>query len=298
MKFPSTPGIKQLVRISLREDIGKKDVTTDLLIPAAARRETYLVAKSDGVISGLPLVRLVFAHLDHRVRVKDLKKDGDWVKAGTRIARITGPLRSILTGERVGLNFLSHLSGIATITRQFVKKIKPYQTQIMDTRKTLPSLRLLEKYAVRCGGGVNQRMNLYEAVMVKDNHLEAIQYDWKKLARSLSGVRGKPIVVEVDHLSFLPDAIRLRPHVILLDNMTVAEVKKAVSLVRASGKKILLEVSGRVSFDKVRDYARTGVERISIGALTHSAPHLDFSLDIFPEKASPVASAQQPSKKH
>ncbi len=282
MKFPSTPEIKQLVKTSLREDIGKKDLTTDLLIPAGAWREAYLVAKSAGVIAGLPLVRLVYAERDRRVRVIDLKKDGDWVPAGTRIARIEGPLRSILTGERVGLNFLSHLSGIATITRQFVKKIKPYKTQIMDTRKTLPSLRFLEKYAVRCGGGVNQRMNLYEAVMVKDNHLEAIQYDWKTLARNLSRVRGKKIVIEVDRLSFLPEAIRLYPHVILLDNMTVAEVKKAVGMVRSSGRKILLEVSGRVSFEKVRDYAKTGVQRISIGALTHSAPHLDFSLDIFP----------------
>lgn len=282
MKFPDTCGIRQLIRSSLREDIGKKDVTTDLLISRQEKGRGFLVAKSGGVISGISLVRHVYAACDPKIRVKEMKKDGDWVPARTRIARIEGPLRSILTGERVGLNFLSHLSGIATITRRFVKKIRPYRAQIMDTRKTLPSLRLLEKYAVRCGGGTNQRMNLYEAVMVKDNHLEAIRYDWKKLAKKLKRVRGKQIVIEVDRLSFLPEAVRLKPQVILLDNMSVAEVNKAVAVVRSSGKKIQLEVSGRVSFDKVREYAKTGVARISIGALTHSAPHLDFSLDLYP----------------
>lgn len=286
MKFPPQAALSQLIKTSLREDIGKKDVTTDLLIPTAQRCEAHLIAKSPGVISGLPLVRSVYRHFDRKVRVIDLSRDGDWVEHGTEIARVEGPLRSILTGERVALNFLSHLSGIATITKRFVDAIKPHKTQIMDTRKTLPSLRLLEKYAVRCGGGVNQRMNLYEAVMVKDNHLEAIQYDWANLAQSLSRVKRKKIIIEVDRLAYLPEAVRLHPHVILLDNMTVPEVKEAVKIVRSLGSRTLLEVSGRVSFEKVRDYAKTGVERISIGALTHSAPHLDFSLDIVPAAAS------------
>jgi nicotinate-nucleotide pyrophosphorylase (carboxylating) len=135
---------------------------------------------------------------------------------------------------------------------------------------------------VRCGGGVNQRMNLYEAVMVKDNHLEAIRYDWKKLKKALSRARGKPIIIEVDRLSFLPEAIKLNPHIILLDNMKVSEVKEAVRMIRKSKQKILLEASGSVSLAQVRRYARTGVERISIGALTHSAPHVNFSLELLP----------------
>ena len=286
MKFPPQAALRQLLQTSLREDIGRKDVTTDLLIPTAQWCEAHLIAKSPGVISGLPLVRSIYRQFDRKVRVIDLRKDGDEVEHGTQIARVEGPLRSILTGERVALNFLSHLSGIATITKRFVDAIQPHKTQIMDTRKTLPSLRLLEKYAVRCGGGVNQRMNLYEAVMVKDNHLEAIQYDWKKLAKCLSRVKRKKIIIEVDRLSYLPEAVRLHPHVILLDNMTVPEVKEAVKIVRSLGSKTLLEVSGRVSFEKVRDYAKTGVQRISIGALTHSAPHLDFSLDIIPAVSS------------
>jgi len=168
MKFPPQAALRQLLQTSLREDIGRKDVTTDLLIQPGQRCEAHLIAKSSGVISGLPLVRSIYRQFDRKVRVIDLRKDGDEVEHGTQIARVEGPLRSILTGERVALNFLSHLSGIATITKRFVDAIQPHKTQIMDTRKTLPSLRLLEKYAVRCGGGVNQRMNLYEAVMVKD----------------------------------------------------------------------------------------------------------------------------------
>lgn len=283
MNLPLTVPLRSLIKTVLKEDIGKKDLTTEALIREKAWGQAFVVAKSRGVIAGLPLVKQVYAALDSKVRVAYLKEEGKDVSAGVRVARVTGPLRSILTGERVALNFLSHLSGIATLTRRFVEKVKPYRVQIMDTRKTLPSLRLLEKYAVRCGGGVNQRMNLGEAIMVKDNHLAAVRYDWRRLASRLQSVRHKKIIVEVDRLSFLPEAIRLQPHVILLDNMKVSEVRRAVKIVRDSGRRILLEVSGHVAWDRVCDYAKTGVERISIGALTHSAPHFDFSLDIFPE---------------
>ena len=278
MILPLTRPLRSLIKTSLKEDIGKKDFTTEALISKNSRGKAFIVARSTGVIAGLPIIKQVYGFLDPKVRVAYFKKDGEKVRAGTRIAGVTGPLRSILTGERGGLNFLSHLSGIATITRKFVEKVKPYRAQIMDTRKTLPSLRMLEKYAVRCGGGVNQRMNLSEAIMVKDNHLEAIRYHWEKLASSLKPVRRKKIIVEVDRLGFLPQAIRLKPDVILLDNMKVSEVRRAVEMVRQSRHKILLEASGKVSWNRVRDYAKTGVERISIGALTHSAPHLDFSL--------------------
>lgn len=280
MKFPLNPSIRSLLEMSLKEDIGKRDLTTEALVPRHTCGGAFITAKAPGVLAGLPLVKRVYAVLDRSVRVSFLKKDGEVVRPGVRIAKIQGSLRSILTGERVALNFLGHLSGIATLTSRFVAKAEPYGTKIMDTRKTLPSYRALQKYAVRCGGGANHRMSLYEAVMVKDNHLGAIGYDWDKLHRSLRKIRPRPVIVEVDRLSFLPKVISLHPRVILLDNMSVRQLKKAVRLVRKSGNRILLEASGRVDLKRVRDLAKAGVDRISVGALTHSAPHLDFSLEV------------------
>lgn len=282
MSLSFSPAMVQLVKAALREDIGRRDVTTNALIPRTARGIAYLRAGSSGVLAGLPLVKKVYELLDSRVGFKELRKDGDLIRSGACVAVIRGHLRSILSGERVSLNFLSHLSGVATITRAFVRRVKPYRVKIMDTRKTLPWFRMLEKYAVRCGGGVNHRMNLEEAVMVKDNHLAALRYDWRQLAKSLVKISGKPVIVEVDRLGLLEEAMRLNPDVILLDNMSVREVREAVRIKRRSGEKILLEVSGRVQLEQVRRYAATGVNRISIGALTHSAPHLDFSLEIQP----------------
>jgi len=213
-----------------------------------------------------------------------LKEDGGRIDVDTAVARVTGPLHSILKGERVALNFLGHLSGIASKTRQFVDRVESLPVKIMDTRKTLPTLRVLEKYAVRCGGGVNHRMNLTEAIMIKDNHLEAVDYDWKRIANRLKKVRGKEIIIEIDRLSMIEKGIELNPNVILLDNMTVEQVRNAVAQVRASKKKIQIEISGRVTLATVLDYARTGADRISIGAITHSAPRFDFSLEMSPKR--------------
>ncbi len=280
MNLEITPEIHALLRKVLEEDIGRGDVTTQILIPEKTSGEAFIVAKSTGVLAGLPIVKRVYSLLDSKVRVAFYKGDGQVVKPGIRVARIQGSLRSILTGERVALNFLGHLSGIATVTRKFVDRVKRYDVKIMDTRKTIPGLRVLQKYAVRCGGGVNHRIDLSEAVMIKDNHLEALDHDWKKLDRILRKIKGKLVIIEVDKLSFLPQVIELGPDVILLDNMNPSQVRRAVAMVQKSGKKIALEVSGGVVFDQVKNFAKTGIDRISIGALTHSAPHLDFSLEL------------------
>ncbi|MBI4549646.1 MAG: carboxylating nicotinate-nucleotide diphosphorylase [Candidatus Omnitrophica bacterium] len=280
MKLAFTPDILELVRMALREDVGGGDHTTEALIPARAAGEVNLVARSKGVVSGLPILVKVYALLDRRIRVALLKKDGDIIRAGTTVARIRGPLRSLLTGERVALNFLTHLSGVATLTHHFVREVYPYRVKIMDTRKTMPCMRALQKYAVRCGGGVNHRMNLSDAIMVKDNHLEAVGYDWEHIRRALRGQRKRTLVVEVDHLSSLSKALSLKPNVVLLDNMGVSDVEKAVAFVRRLRPQTLIEVSGGIRLDFIRRYARTGAQRISIGALTHSAPHLDFSMEL------------------
>jgi nicotinate-nucleotide pyrophosphorylase (carboxylating) len=271
---------RSLLRHILSEDVGTKDWTTEALIPRSARGKGRIVSRNSGVVAGLPLVREIYGAVDRRIRVAFRKKEGAWIRRGEVVATVHGPMRSLLTGERVALNFLSHLSGIATLTRRFVDKVHAFPVVIMDTRKTTPGLRSQEKYAVRCGGGVNQRLNLGEAVMIKDNHLEALDYDWGHLAKSLRRRPRKQVTVEVDRLSFLARAAELQPDVILLDNMSVRDVRKAVQWVRRRGKKILLEASGGITLASVRDYARAGVDRISIGALTHSPPHLDFSFEI------------------
>ncbi|HNV85763.1 MAG TPA: carboxylating nicotinate-nucleotide diphosphorylase [Candidatus Omnitrophota bacterium] len=284
MKYLNLNLVHKLVKNAIREDLGDKDWTTDIFVSRKLEGQALIVSREPGVVAGLPMVRDVFGYVSRAIRVDFLKPDGSRIKADTPIAKVAGPLHSILKGERVALNFLGHLSGIASKTRQFVDQVKPYPVKIMDTRKTLPLLRVLEKYAVRCGGGFNHRMNLTEAIMIKDNHLEAVDYNWKRIANRLKKVRGKEIIIEIDRLEMLEKGIELAPDVILLDNMTVEQVKAAVAKVRASKKKIQIEISGRVTLTTVRDYAKTGADRISVGAITHSAPRFDFSLEMSPRR--------------
>lgn len=285
MKYLDFDIVHKLVKQALREDLGDKDWTTETFISKKIAGEAFIVAQERGVMAGLPMVADVYDCVSRNVRVEFLKKDGARMEPDMRVARVTGPLHFILKGERVALNFLGHLSGIATKTSMFIDLVNPHPVKIMDTRKTLPLLRVLEKYAVRCGGGFNHRMNLSEAIMIKDNHLEAVDYDWKKIAQRLKKVRSKEVMIEIDRLDMLEKGIQLAPNVILLDNMTVDQVKEAVARVRAQGKKIQLEVSGRVTLQNVRDYAKTGVDRISIGAITHSAHRFDFSMVMMPRRA-------------
>lgn len=278
--------IKKLVRVALTEDAVRADITSHLLIPPQKQGTGMFVARASGRAAGLFLLREVFAALSPRVRVTLLAWDGDSVFPGKTVAKVSGPLRALLAGERTALNFLCHLSGIATLTARFVNTARSRKVKILDTRKTLPGLRVLEKYAVLCGGGHNHRMDLSAALMIKDNHLEAAAYDWDFLGKKISLFRkrfpAKPVIIEVDRLQILPRILRLRPDVILLDNMRPAVLKKALAAIRSFDKKIQSEISGGVTLANIRSFAALGADRISIGALTHSARSLDFSLDIIP----------------
>ncbi len=278
---------RELIRLALAEDLGSRgDLTSAAVIPPEAVGSVSIVVRKPGVVSGLPIVPLVFAAVDPHVRVELHAHDGDRVYKGTVVAVLTGSTRSLLTGERTALNFLTHLSGIATLTRQFVDRTAGHPAKILDTRKTHPGWRLLEKYAVRCGGGVNHRMGLYDGVLIKDNHLAA----WvglasrPTLAEAVRRARAVSppdvtIEVEVDSLAQLHDVLQANPDIVLLDNMPPVVMSEAVALRNASAPGVLLEASGGVTLETVADAAATGVDRISIGALTHSAPALDLAFD-------------------
>ena len=274
--------IKNLIRQALKEDIGCGDITTNALIAPKQQAKAVIVAKQGGIIAGLDIAKAIFVELDKSIKFKPLVKDGDKVKAGKKIAEITGSARAILTAERTALNFLAHLSGIATLTRQFVNRVKPYKVKIMDTRKTVPGLCILEKYAVKCSGGINHRMGLWDGVLVKENHIHIFSRGRSKKIKEAIGKirkkipRNKKIEVEVETLKELKQALDAKVDIILLDNMNIGRIKKAVAI---RGKnRALLEVSGRVNLANIRQIAKTGVDRISIGALTHSAKALDLSL--------------------
>lgn len=271
---------KNLIKQALKEDIGYGDITTNALIPAKQQAKAFIVAKQAGVIAGLNVAKEVFAELDRKIKFKSFVKDGDKVAPGEKIAQISGSARAVLTGERVALNFLAHLSGIATLTRQFVDKAGQYKAEILDTRKTMPGMRLLEKYAVKCGKGSNHRIGLWDGILIKDNHLAMLGKNIKE-AVSLVCRKSKhniKVEVEVENIKQLKDALAARADIILLDNMAISEIKKAVKL--AASSRVLLEVSGGVNLSNVRRIAKAGVDRISIGALTHSAKALDLSLEI------------------
>ena len=278
-----------LIKQALIEDIGKGDITTNALISPSMQAKAVIVAKQSGVIAGLDVAKAVFTELDKKIKFKPLVKDGDKVAAGKKIVEISGNARAILTAERTALNFLGHLSGVATLTRQFVDQVKPYKANILDTRKTMPGMRLLEKYAVKCGGGENHRMGLWDAVLIKDNHIAALSYQLSVISKNMRKKIPKniPIEIEVKNLSELKEALEGLPDIILLDNMSIKQIKKAVELrnlqLKAYSlklKAVLLEVSGGINLANIRQIAAAGVDRISIGALTHSAKALDLSLKI------------------
>jgi nicotinate-nucleotide pyrophosphorylase (carboxylating) len=278
--------VHNLVRATLAEDIGAGDITTEAAIPADQRAEATIVAKESCVVAGLPLVEAVFAQMDRKIAVSLLVNEGDAVKEGTRVCIIKGPARGILTGERTALNYLQRLSGIATLTHEFVAKVAQasvrVKPKILDTRKTTPTLRVLEKYAVAVGGGTNHRMGLFDAMMIKDNHRVVLaRLGSKALGDAVTLVRKKhpkvPIIIEADNLEQVEEALAAGADHILLDNMTPDELREAVTLVGGRAK---TEASGGVRLDTVIAIASTGVDYISIGALTHSAQAVDFSLEL------------------
>ncbi len=319
--------IRPLVEMALTEDIGSGDITTEAAIPARARAKGAIVAKERGIVAGLGVAELVFKMVEggserqRGVAFRAKVRDGDRVRKGRVIAEVTGGARSILMGERTAINFLQHLSGIATLTAKFVAKVRPYQVQIMDTRKTTPGWRVLEKYAVRMGGGYNHRMGLYDGVLVKDNHIHLRPGDGKQGGKRLVGEKQGAITirrlvetvrkrvppqmkieVEARNLREVREATQSGADIIMLDNMNLAQMKKAVKIIYSPPRiasqrgrqsivpgfyllstidhRPLLEASGGVKLENVRKIARTGVDIISVGALTHSAKALDISLEI------------------
>ena len=270
--------VETAVAAALAEDLGSEgDITTDAIVPAGAKGEAAIVARQAGVIAGLDLAEAAFRTLDPDLRFVRVVADGAKVASGDTIATVAGKTRALLTAERTALNFLGRLSGIATLTAAYVKAVSGTSARIACTRKTTPGLRALEKYAVRAGGGVNHRFGLYDAVLVKDNHIAAAGGLAKALER-LSPRRGHlvKVEVEVDTLDQLKEALDFPIDAVLLDNMDVAMLRQAVKLVAG---RVTTEASGGVTLETVREIAETGVDLISVGALTHSPRNLDSSLE-------------------
>ncbi len=270
--------VKEIIKRALEEDLGNGDITTRNLIAETQKGQGLFLAKASGIIAGLEVSAAVFSCLEPAVQFTAFIHDGDEIKPGDRIARVEGKMSTLLTGERVALNFLQRLSGIASKTHNMAESIKYQHAVLVDTRKTTPGLRLLEKYAVRVGGAKNHRFGLYDGVMIKDNHIQAVG----GIQKAVSTLRQKvphtlKIEVEVENLQQLQEALEARADIILLDNMDAASMRKAVEIVNGQA---LLEASGGVNEENIVEIAKTGVDFISCGALTHSAPSLDISFKI------------------
>jgi len=274
---------QELIDQALMEDIGTGDLSTRIF-PEDLTSLAKLYAKQDGIVAGLALVEHVFQRVDQRIQVHKLVRDGDEVKVGEVVIELDGPLSTILQGERTALNFLQHLSGIATATKRAVDQVTGFSTCIVDTRKTLPGWRALQKYAVRVGGGHNHRFGLYDAVMLKDNHLAAVGGLTEAVQR-VRDVIGHMVKIEVEceTIKQVEDAVACGVDVIMLDNMGIEEMREAVLYI---DHRAIVEASGGIQEDQLRQVAETGVDLISIGALTHSVKALDFSLDLGEIKAT------------
>lgn len=268
--------VDRIIDLALQEDLGSGDVATEALVACEAQAHARLVAKGEGVVSGQWVAERVFAHLDGGVRYRAICPDGGGVKRGDLIAEINGPYASLLEGERTALNFLQHLSGIATVTSKYVAAIGDLPTRLLDTRKTAPGQRVLEKRAVVDGGGANHRMGLYDLAMIKDNHIAVAG----GIRQAVEGVRRHipvymKVEVETSTLEEVDEALACGVEIIMLDNMDVETMRAAV---RRIGGRALVEASGNVTLERVRAIAETGVDFISSGAITHSAPILDISM--------------------
>ncbi len=286
--------IIDFIKSALKEDIGKIDVTTSFLIPSSLKVRADIIAKSSGVLAGLPLVETVYDLLDSGLRIKFNAKDGDNIEPGKAVCYLEGQATSILKGERLALNLLGRASGIATITKKFVDKTKKYNVDIMDTRKTTPNMRYIERYAVRVAGGQNHRFGLFDQVLIKDNHLAALRQLLPNRKSTLiikdaietakrRAQKNVKIEIEVRSIAEFEEALSAGADIIMLDNMHPDRIKEAVKIRNAGSaraRQVKIEASGGITLDNVEEYSRTGVERISIGALTHSAPALDFALNV------------------
>ena len=286
MSFTPLPPfeLESLVKAALREDAPHGDITTHALLDPALHAQANVVAKQDLTLAGVVVLHAVYRALDPAVEVTATFEDGATLEAGQTFATLQGPAHSILGGERVALNFLQHLSGIATLTSRFCAEIRHYPTILVDTRKTIPGLRRLEKWAVALGGGTNHRTSLSDGVLIKDNHLVLLEAQGTTIREACRKAKERlshhfRICVEVETLEQIDQALDGEADVLLLDNMSPPLVREAVGLIKGRAQ---TEVSGGITIENVREYAATGVDSISIGALTHSAPAVDISLDVLP----------------
>jgi len=270
------PQIISCIRRALEEDIGNGDATTNSIVPETATLKGKIVAKQSGVVAGLEIANAVFLELNENVIFKQLVSDGSEVEKKTVIATLEGSARALLTGERTALNFLGRMSGIATLTRQFVRAVSGSDAQILDTRKTAPGLRMLDKKAVQLGGGRNHRVGLFDMILIKDNHIDFAGSISTAVQRARAAATNLEIEVETRNLEDVKEALDLGVERILLDNMTPETMRRAVAL---AGGRARLEASGNINLENVSDVARTGVDYISVGALTHSPKVFDVSLE-------------------
>lgn len=282
--------LKQQIRSWLAEDIGSGDITTETTIPAQSQAKAIIHMKEDGIIAGIPIAKLVFEVVDASLEFKALVQDGDAVKKGTVIIEVEGSTRSLLTGERLALNLMQRLSGIATKTHQYVQALNGLPTRLVDTRKTTPGHRMLEKYAVRIGGGHNHRFGLYDAVMIKDNHIKgagsitaAVQSARQAIPHTMK------IEVETESMEQIEEALASGADIIMLDNMNTAAMKQAVAYIKAQSPHVIVEASGGITLETIYEKASAGVDVISVGALTYSTQALDISLDLNEKKGGATA---------
>ena len=274
--------IEEIIDLALAEDLGKGDVTTEALIHGDQRGTGFIVAKNEGILAGIEVAKQVFHRVDPELKLEIFLEDGAGVKPGNKVARVSGSIASILKAERVALNFLQRLSGIASEANRYVARVEGLPVRIMDTRKTTPGLRSLEKYAVRVGGGGNHRMNLSDGILIKDNHLVALRSQGLNIKEIVAKARQNtpqrlPVEVEVGTVAEALEAVEAGADIVMLDNMNLEDMRKAVKSIHGHA---LIEASGGITLDNVRAVAETGVDFISIGALTHSARALDISLEL------------------
>jgi nicotinate-nucleotide pyrophosphorylase (carboxylating) len=274
--------LKNLIAYALQEDIGNGDITTNALVPASMTSTATMVAKASGIVAGMEVAEAVFRYLSPQVEWRPKVRDGDPVEKGMLLVEVAAPYRCLLTGERLALNFLQRMSGIATMTHLFVAEVAGFGTQILDTRKTVPGLRILDKYAVKAGGGVNHRIGLYDMVLIKDNHIKVaggIRNAVEQIRRAVpSGIK---IEVETTTMAEVVEALEMEADIIMLDNMSNELMKSCVERISHRAK---VEASGNMNLDRVREVAATGVDFISIGALTHSVTAFDISMNIIPDR--------------
>lgn len=289
MKQLNIKEARQLIKMAIEEDLGSGDITSELLFKDDDMAETNIISREEIVVCGMGIAREILGFYDKRLKLKVFVKDGEVAYIGRKIATIKGPLRAMLSAERVMLNFLQRLSGIATTTRKFVRAIEGTKAKIYDTRKTMPGWRTLEKYAVRCGGGHNHRLGLYDAVLIKDNHLAQLGRNFypklKRVIERAKKIKGaKFIAVEVDHVDDQLNYVLKIPgiDIVLLDNMGQWQLKHAVDMrnkMCRRGKRPLLEASGNISLSNVSAIAQSGIDRIAVGEITHSARAVDIAVD-------------------